>query len=58
LQTWHLCWPKKASPAADVISRTLGVSSMQHDDPSRGFSYKMAGRSTMRMDPSRGESGV
>ena len=41
--------------AADVILVDLGVSSMQHDDPARGFSYKVVGPLDMRMDPSRGE---
>ena len=40
---------------ADVILADLGVSSMQIDDPSRGFSVKFAGPLDMRMNPQRGQ---
>jgi 16S rRNA (cytosine1402-N4)-methyltransferase len=39
---------------ADAILVDLGVSSMQHDTPARGFSYKHPGPLDLRMDPSQG----
>src|SRR6266853_4240994 len=40
---------------AAVILADLGVSSMQLDDPARGFSVKQAGPLDMRMNPQRGQ---
>jgi 16S rRNA (cytosine1402-N4)-methyltransferase len=39
----------------DVILADLGVSSMQLDDPGRGFSMKFDGPLDMRMNPSHGQ---
>jgi 16S rRNA (cytosine1402-N4)-methyltransferase len=47
---------KAGLPGADLILADLGVSSMQIDDPSRGFSTKQAGPLEMRMNPARGQS--
>ncbi len=40
----------------DFVFVDLGCSSMQFDDPSRGFSFKSAGPLDMRMNPGRGLS--
>ena len=44
----------QAIRAVDGILVDLGVSSMQHDTPSRGFSYKLPGPLDLRMDPGSG----
>jgi len=42
--------------AVDFVFADLGCSSMQFDDPSRGFTFKHAGPLDMRMNPDRGLS--
>ncbi|MDO4962213.1 MAG: 16S rRNA (cytosine(1402)-N(4))-methyltransferase, partial [Eubacteriales bacterium] len=39
----------------DFVLADLGVSSMQIDDPERGFSYKVSGPLDLRMNPDAGE---
>lgn len=47
---------EQSAPGAHCILADLGLSSMQIDDPARGFSVKTAGPLDMRMNPRRGES--
>ncbi|HEX5271419.1 MAG TPA: 16S rRNA (cytosine(1402)-N(4))-methyltransferase RsmH, partial [Gemmataceae bacterium] len=43
-------------PAVDAVLADLGMSSLQVDDPGRGFSYVRDGPLDMRMDRSRGRT--
>lgn len=45
-----------APGGVDLLLADLGVSSMQIDNPARGFSYKQDGQLDMRMNPQRGKS--
>jgi 16S rRNA (cytosine1402-N4)-methyltransferase len=44
----------EAPEGADVLLADLGLSSMQVDDPARGFTFKSDGPLDMRMNPQRG----
>ena len=46
----------EAPGGADLILADLGLSSMQIDDPARGFTFKDDGPLDMRLDPTRGRS--
>jgi 16S rRNA (cytosine1402-N4)-methyltransferase len=44
---------KESPGGVDLLLADLGVSSMQIDDPARGFTFKVDGPLDMRMNPSR-----
>jgi 16S rRNA (cytosine1402-N4)-methyltransferase len=46
--------PGLVPDGCDVLLADLGVSSMQIDDPARGFSYRRPGPLDLRLDPTRG----
>lgn len=46
----------KEAGSFDFILADLGVSSMQIDNPDRGFSYKIDGPLDLRMNPEKGDS--
>jgi 16S rRNA (cytosine1402-N4)-methyltransferase len=46
---------KEGLESVDLVLADLGVSSMQLDDPSRGFSYKRDGPLDLRMNTARGQ---
>lgn len=46
---------KETGKKFDFILADLGVSSMQIDNPDRGFSYKVEGPLDLRMNPQKGE---
>jgi 16S rRNA (cytosine1402-N4)-methyltransferase len=47
---------KILSEPADMILADLGLSSMQMDNPARGFTYKYDGPLDLRMNPQRGKT--
>jgi 16S rRNA (cytosine1402-N4)-methyltransferase len=44
------------SEPADIVFADLGLSSMQMDNPARGFTYKYDGPLDLRMNPQRGQT--
>ncbi len=49
------CLEAEAPAGADVVLADLGLSSMQIDDPARGFTFKVDGPLDMRMNPRHGQ---
>jgi len=47
---------REAPGGADLILADLGLSSMQIDNPERGFTFKVEGPLDLRMNPQRGQS--
>ena len=47
-------WLSEAGSALDFVLADLGVSSMQLDNPARGFTYKADGPLDLRFNPNRG----
>ena len=47
---------EEAGVKFDFVLADLGVSSMQIDNPDRGFSYKVEGPLDLRMNPEKGDS--
>src|SRR5262249_55888494 len=47
---------KLLTAPADIILADLGLSSMQMDNPERGFTYKYDGPLDLRMNPERGQA--
>lgn len=52
----HQVIAEHAPNGADAVLADLGLSSMQIDDPRRGFTFKTSSPLDMRMNPQRGQS--